>query len=112
MKRTQCSSSALIVALVYLDRLNEMEPSMVLSVYTIHRLILTALLLACKFLDDKALGNTFFADMVGCSCEELNVLESTMLSRLDYRLFVDAETYKRYARHVNDVARVDLFSHC
>lgn len=101
VKRTRCTASELIVSLVYLDRLTAIyHPNVILSTYTIHRLFLISLLLACKFLDDRARGNYFFAGIVNCSCEELNTLETIMLAKLGFKLFVSRKTYISYAEKV------------
>lgn len=101
VKQTKCTTSELIVALIYLDRLTATHhPRIILSTYTIHRLFLTSLLLSCKFLDDRARGNNFFARIVNCSCEELNTLETIMLTKLGFKLFVSTNTYASYAEQV------------
>mmetsp|Transcript_25021 Transcript_25021/g.98861 ORF Transcript_25021/g.98861 Transcript_25021/m.98861 type:complete len:199 (-) Transcript_25021:124-720(-) len=97
VKRAGCPFSVLVVALIYLDRLKQDNPSTTLSMFTIHRLFLTALLLACKFLDDRGHGNLFFAQMVNCSIEEMNQLEMAMLAKLRFKLFVSDKTFATYA---------------
>jgi len=97
VKRAGCPFSALVVALIYLDRLKQNSPSTTLSMFTIHRLFLTALLLACKFLDDRGHENLFFARLVNCSIEEMNQLEMAMLAKLRFELFVSDKTFATYA---------------
>lgn len=49
---TQCSASCFVVSYVYIDRAAHRNPSSPVVSRNVHRLILTSLLLASKFLDD------------------------------------------------------------
>lgn len=90
---TNCSASVFIVAMVYLDRLQQRVPSLRLSMMNVHRLLITAVVLAVKNLDDELYANSYYARVGGLTTDELNRLESSMLNLLDWRLNVTPETF-------------------
>jgi len=91
-----CSTSAFVVALAYLDKVQVKCRALSLTQQNCHRLLSTALLLAIKFLDDEVCKQDFYAQVFGLNTEELNQLELTMLKLLDWNLFFDHNMYNRY----------------
>ena len=59
-----------------------------------HRLLVTSVLVATKFLDDSYYSNVYFAKVGGVSLTELNGLEVELLLRLDFRLHVLPEEFE------------------
>ncbi|KAA8496513.1 Cyclin-P3-1 [Porphyridium purpureum] len=103
-----CSPSCMIVALIFVRRACERyrdrcdEASMprvsgaeneLLSSHTVHRLLISAIILAAKMNDDVFYQNSFYAEIGGISVMEMNTLELEMLSLLNFRLLVDADEY-------------------
>ena len=62
------------------------------------RLILTSVLLTSKFYNDIFYGNHFVGYIGGVSTQEVNLLESTFLEWLDWRLWVDPPEYDYYLK--------------
>ncbi|PXF44161.1 Cyclin-U4-1 [Gracilariopsis chorda] len=92
---THCSPAAFIVMLIYLDRVARNEPRLVVTLFNMHRLLITALTLACKNLDDQCFANVHYAKVGGIpTVREMNRLELQLLKYLDRRLFVTEEDYK------------------
>lgn len=52
LKYANCSPSCYIVAYVYLDRFAQRQPSLPINSFNVHRLLITSVLLAAKFMDD------------------------------------------------------------
>lgn len=63
---------------------------MALTSLTVHRLIITAVMLAAKLMDDKYYNNAFYAKIGGVNTSELNLMELEMLRMLEYRTFVSS----------------------
>lgn len=61
-----------------------------LTSLTVHRVLITAVMLAAKLMDDKYYNNAFYAKIGGVSTCELNHMELEMLRMLDYRTFVSS----------------------
>lgn len=61
------------------------------------RLLLINLTLACKFLEDNAFTNTYYADVGGIPVAEFNKLEEDYLVNwIHFKLHVKNETYQTY----------------
>jgi len=87
------SKSVGVAALIYIDRVLERHPEIVMTSRTVHRLIIVATLLAAKFNDDVHLGNSAFAQIGGIRTVELNRLEVNFLKLIDFSLVVSSELY-------------------
>lgn len=93
---SNCSTAAFITALVYLDRVHAKCTSLAITEMNCHRLLSTALVLAIKYLDDEVYSNAYYARVSGLTTNELNTLETVMLSLLEWRLSIDPAVYVRY----------------
>ncbi|KAL0708609.1 hypothetical protein Bca4012_075035 [Brassica carinata] len=62
----------------------------------IHRLLITSLLVAAKFLDRKCYNNAYYAKIGGVSTEEMNKLERTFFFDLDFRQNITTEVFERH----------------
>jgi hypothetical protein len=51
-KYANCSPSCIIVAYVYLDRFTQKQPSLAINSFNVHRLLITSVMVAAKFMDD------------------------------------------------------------
>jgi hypothetical protein len=93
---TNCSTSAFVVAMIYLDRLQQHAPGLRLSFMNCHRLLIVALVLAIKYLDDEIYSNAYYARVGGLSISEMNRLEASMLELLRWNVSVSAELYNLF----------------
>uniref|UniRef100_A0A7S0BSL4 Cyclin n=1 Tax=Rhodosorus marinus TaxID=101924 RepID=A0A7S0BSL4_9RHOD len=92
-----CSNVAYLTALVYLRRIQILDPRCRLTYENIHRLYATALLLAIKYHDDEHYSNKFYAHVFGMSgLAEINELEGLMLSLLGFRMSISQGEYYDY----------------
>lgn len=87
------SRSVGTAAIIYIDRLLEKHPEIVLTSRTVHRLLISATLVAAKFNDDVHLGNSAFAQIGGIRTVELNRLEVNFLKMCEFSLVVSSELY-------------------
>jgi len=92
----QCSSECFVLALIYMDRVIKTNPSCVINEYNIHRLLVTAVMLAVKFFDDLYYTNQYYAHIGGVETAEINELEENFLHLIYWRLMVTPEEYKEY----------------
>ncbi|KAE8687309.1 Cyclin family protein [Hibiscus syriacus] len=67
-----------------------------LTSLNVHRLLITSVLVAAKFMDDQCYNNAYYAKVGGVSREELNRLEMKFLFDLDFRLHVTTEVFNKY----------------
>lgn len=78
-----CSNECFILALIYVDRLIERN-NFLLTELNVHRVIITAILLAAKFFDDAYYNNAYYAKVGGVLVSELNGLEVDFLFRINF----------------------------
>lgn len=96
-----CSDPCYVLAFIYLDRVLQNEPNFVLSMRNVHRLLLSAVVLAIKYLDDSYASNLTYAAIGGVSLAELNTLEVEMLRLLRYSLYVSSGLYLQYIQELD-----------
>lgn len=90
-----CSRSVFVSALYHIRTLANRNIVSV-NILSIHRLLVTAVVVAVKSLDDVLYDNAHFAKVGGLDLQELNVLELDMLKALDFRAGVHVEEYQRF----------------
>uniref|UniRef100_A0A0E0K318 Cyclin n=1 Tax=Oryza punctata TaxID=4537 RepID=A0A0E0K318_ORYPU len=92
-----CSPACYVVAYIYLDRLlRRSRRCLAVDSYSVHRLLITAVLSAVKFMDDIRYNNAYFAKVGGISLAEMNYLEVDFLFGVGFDLNVTPETFADY----------------
>lgn len=96
---SKCSPSVYVIAMVYIDRLIEGE-GLVVSQLNVHRLFITAILVAAKFYDDMSFKNAFYATLGGIEKTEMNLLEVDFLNYIKFSLVVSEDCFNSYKQHL------------
>lgn len=52
LKYANCSPCCFIVAYIYLDRFTQRQPALPINSFNVHRLLITSVMVAAKFMDD------------------------------------------------------------
>lgn len=92
-----CSESCFLVAYVYLDRFAQVQPTIgAVDSFNVHRLLITSVMVAAKFMDDMYYNNAYYAKIGGISTKEMNFLELEFLFGLGFRLNVTPATFHGY----------------
>ncbi|CAN6249570.1 unnamed protein product [Urochloa humidicola] len=94
-----CSPACYVAAYVYLDRFlrrRGCRRALAVDSYSVHRLLITAVLAAVKFMDDVRYNNAYFARVGGISLPEMNYLEVDFLFAVGFDLNVSPETFGQY----------------
>jgi hypothetical protein len=95
-KYALCSGECFVLALVYIDRIIQQNPTFVVNSLNIHRLLITSVMLAAKFFDDQYFNNAYYAKVGGVPAGEMNTLEVEFLFMTNFSLFVTTDTYRQY----------------
>jgi hypothetical protein len=95
-KYAACSGECFVLALVYIDRIIQTNPTFVVNSLNIHRLLITSVMLAAKFFDDQYFNNAYYAKVGGVPAPEMNTLEVEFLFMTNFTLFVPTDTYRQY----------------
>jgi len=107
-----CSPACFVVALLYIDRVIERASHIVINSLTIHRLLLTSLVCACKYWDDAFYMNSFYAKVGGVTTAELNKLELDFLFALDFDLHVKAHDFDQYFHELRNHVSTNKCESC
>lgn len=99
-KYSGCSPSCFVVAHIYVDRFLQHTDAHLTSL-NVHRLLITSVMVAAKFVDDAFFNNAYYAKVGGVSTAELNRLEMKFLFSLDFRLQVTVETFRSYCSQLD-----------
>uniref|UniRef100_A0A7S3PKS8 Cyclin-like domain-containing protein n=2 Tax=Sar TaxID=2698737 RepID=A0A7S3PKS8_9STRA len=86
---------AMVISMIYIDRICGKHTEFALSIDNIHRICMSAMLVATKFLEDEVFPNCFWSRVAGVSLAELNNLEKTFCHRIDFDLWVTDEEFNK-----------------
>jgi len=99
-KYTICSEEVFTIALIYIDRLIKRNGNALVNSVTIHRLLITSIMLGAKFFDDHYYNNAHFGKVGGVSCMEMNLLEIEFLFLINFNLSVERGVYETYNKRL------------
>ncbi|XP_002966846.2 cyclin-U4-1 [Selaginella moellendorffii] len=99
-KYANCSPSCFVVAYVYIDRFIQQKPSLPITSLNVHRLLVTSVMVAAKFLDDAYYNNAYYAKVGGVNTQEMNRLELEFLFHLNFRLQVTVSVFESYCNRL------------
>ncbi|GJP48474.1 hypothetical protein CLOM_g7751 [Closterium sp. NIES-68] len=74
----------------------------------VHRLLVTSVMVAAKFLGSAYFNNACFATVGGIGTSEINKLELDFLFRINFTLNVTAEEFKQYKMHIEEELDVSM----
>ena len=93
--------SSLIISLILIDRLCQIS-NLTLTYYNIHRILFTAILVSIKYNEDSYFENKFYAEIAGVKLKELQLLEYSFISLLQFNLFIPNEIYQKYQKYLDN----------
>eukprot|EP00301_Raphidiophrys_heterophryoidea_P009028 c1332_g1_i1.p1 GENE.c1332_g1_i1~~c1332_g1_i1.p1 ORF type:complete len:200 (-),score=37.36 c1332_g1_i1:317-916(-) len=89
----KCGSSAFVLAAVLVHRLWEKFPTFFCELSSL-KILATSCVIAIKFLEDGFFNNAYYSHCAGVTLTELNMMESTFLSCVGFRVFVNPDQFK------------------
>jgi len=95
-EKCDCSEGCLVVALIYIDRLILTNRCFLVNSLSIHRVIITSIMLAVKFCDELFFTKPYYSDVMLVSIKELNMLEIDFLFRINFDLGIETSLYDAY----------------
>ena len=91
-----CSVSCFILSYIYIQRVIRNNLQFTLTRQNAYRLILTAVLISQKFLEDRYVNNETYAGIGTLTISEINSLEIALVSLLGYKLYVNSKSYSKH----------------
>jgi len=71
-----------------------------MSMFNIHRLLLTSVLVAIKFNEDDYYSNTHYAKIGGINLQEINTLEEEFVDGLNWGTWVNHDLFEKYSNYL------------
>ncbi|KAJ2362902.1 cyclin-like protein interacting with PHO85 [Coemansia sp. RSA 2610] len=105
-------NDSLLAVLVYIDRITRAQlhrPSLAPSPFNIHRLVITAIVIAHKFNSDIFFNNARYSKVGGIPLGEMNQLELEMLFLVKFDLKVDVAELQHLGAWLVTQSRPHLF---
>ncbi|KAF2262990.1 hypothetical protein CC78DRAFT_534402 [Lojkania enalia] len=91
---TQVAQNVILLALLFIYRLKQINPSVKGKPGSEYRLLTVALMLGNKFLDDNTYTNKTWAEVSGISVQEVHIMEVEFLSNMRYSLFTSKKKWE------------------
>lgn len=99
IKYTEIENNTLIVAYLYIIKLIEKE-NFILGINNVYRLLLGASVLAKKVLEDIRLDNAYYCNIGGLSVIDLNMIEYSLFSRIDFNVNLKKEEVNKVYKQI------------
>jgi len=93
---TQVAQNVILLALLFVWKLKQTNPSVKGKPGSEYRLLTVALMLGNKFLDDNTYTNKTWAEVSGISVQEVHIMEVEFLSNMRYSLYTSKEKWEEW----------------
>ncbi|KAK7256530.1 hypothetical protein RIF29_29983 [Crotalaria pallida] len=97
---TRAGPSVYVVAYVYIDRFCQNNPGFRINARNVHRLLITTIMVASKYVEDMNYRNSYFGRVGGLTTNELNKLELEFLFLMGFKLHVNLSVFDSYCCHL------------
>ena len=91
--------STLILSMILIDHMCK-KSNIVLTIYNIHRILFSSVLISIKYNEDSYYDNTFYAQIAGIKPNELKLLEYKFLELNDFNVYVKDIEYEQYEKYL------------
>ena len=92
--------STLILSMILIDHMCK-KSNIVLTIYNIHRILFSSVLISIKYNEDSYYDNTFYAQIAGIKPNELKLLEYKFLELNDFDVYVTDVEYEQYEQYLS-----------
>lgn len=80
----------IIIMLVLFSRIKDI---IFINIRTIHRLLASLLIVACKYYYDSPFTNQYYSTVAGLSLADLNYIEESLLTSIEWKVHVSHEEF-------------------
>ncbi|XP_076927114.1 cyclin-U2-1-like [Bidens hawaiensis] len=99
-KYTKAGPSVYVVAYVYIDRFCRSHPEFRITGRNVHRLLITTVMVASKYVEDMNYRNSYYARVGGITTKEINKLELNFLFLMNFKMHVNVSVFESYCCHL------------
>ena len=96
---SKMEKSTLILSMILIDHMCK-KSNIVLTIYNIHRILFSSVLISIKYNEDSYYDNTFYAQIAGIKPNELKLLEYKFLELNDFNVYVKDTEYEQYEKYL------------
>ena len=97
---SQMEKSTLILSLILIDKMCK-KSNIALTIYNIHRILFSSVLISIKYNEDSYFDNTFYAQIAGIKPNELKLLEYKFLELNDFNVYTNDYDYEQYEKYLS-----------
>ncbi|KAI3731975.1 hypothetical protein L1987_63170 [Smallanthus sonchifolius] len=97
---TRAEPSVYVIAYAYINRFCSALPEFRITGRNVHRLLITTIMVASKYVEDMNYRNSYFAKVGGITTEEMNTLELEFLFLMNFRMHVNVSVFESYCCHL------------
>jgi hypothetical protein len=96
---SKMEKSTLILSMILIDHMCK-KSNIVLTIYNIHRILFSSVLISIKYNEDSYYDNTYYAQIAGIKPNELKLLEYKFLELNDFNVYVKDIEYEQYEKYL------------
>jgi hypothetical protein len=93
VKYSKCTPEAFVVGMLLLCKFTVFSGHPI-TVFNVHRMLITSTLIAAKMRDDEYYANTYYARIGGITADELNALEVHFLTTLSWDMWIGEDEFE------------------
>eukprot|EP00298_Acanthocystis_sp_HF-20_P007773 c17276_g1_i1.p1 GENE.c17276_g1_i1~~c17276_g1_i1.p1 ORF type:complete len:177 (-),score=46.06 c17276_g1_i1:35-565(-) len=98
----RCSPCCYVAALMYMDRITELNQQTIqIDFSSVHLLFITSLLVANQFIDDKPERSLQYASLLNMSVVSVEMLKTDFLFRIHFHLLFSDKEFEAYTDRLN-----------
>lgn len=101
---TSCSNESLIFSLIFIDKLIDKNPSLLVTSWNVQCVVLTSIVVSLKYHDDRVYKSSFYAKVGGISSTNLMKLEMLFLQKMEFNLSIEKSLYRKYFDKISEWA--------
>ena len=94
------------VVIIMLALILRIKNVILVNIETIHRLLATTFLIACKYHYDLPYSNRYYSTIAGLSLKELNSLEEHLLTALNWEVHINQDEFINTLNKKNELIEV------
>lgn len=95
-----CSDACFVLSLMYIKQIKEQHFDFEVNWLNVHRLLVTALVVAAKFHDDTCYSIEYYAEVGGLTASDLSIMEVAFLDMVSWKLAVLPESFDTFREQI------------
>lgn len=97
---TKVSYETLISSLILMEKYC-IKNQIIITIYNIHRLLFSSILINIKFMEDKVFSNHFYSKICGVNLKDLNKMEYEFICGIQFEIYIEKEYFYEFQKSIN-----------